>query len=411
MRIGMLAAAAGLSVAFAAVGQVPSYTVDEIAPFTTTTVITGASEAGHVVGWLVDVGNVMPFVARAGEGLVVLPLPAGYNSGTAMDANSSGVIVGAVDDGGLPFDGGEPAIWVPDGSGGYTVTIPQQLGTASSPLGTLSINGGMAVAVNESGTVVGWSRYQGFQGGPSTAFSLTGPAVNLRDLGFGATVEDLNNNGVAVGGQIRFDLTTNTATDLGLPADGPHGTIVSVLGYAINDSDEVVAAGRRATSTNSLWVTYLHDGVGAWSALNPAQLATRFVGFYDNNNRGDVSATGGVLFADENVLVTGFDALLEPESAMWDTDLGYIANDRVVYTTAINTQTNGSAIVRLLPSGGGCNAADFAEPFGQLTFADISAFLAAFSGQDASADLAAPFGSWTFADISAFLGAFSAGCP
>ncbi len=59
----------------------------------------------------------------------------------------------------------------------------------------------------------------------------------------------------------------------------------------------------------------------------------------------------------------------------------------------------------------GCNPADLAAPFGQLTFADISAFLAAFTGQDPAADLAAPAGQWTFADISAFLAAFSAGCP
>lgn len=56
-------------------------------------------------------------------------------------------------------------------------------------------------------------------------------------------------------------------------------------------------------------------------------------------------------------------------------------------------------------------AADLAAPFGELTFADISAFLVAFTNQDRAADLAAPFGQYTFADISAFLAAFSAGCP
>jgi carboxypeptidase T len=55
--------------------------------------------------------------------------------------------------------------------------------------------------------------------------------------------------------------------------------------------------------------------------------------------------------------------------------------------------------------------ADLAAPFGQLTFADISAFLAAFASQSPPADLAAPVGSFTFADITAFLGAFNAGCP
>lgn len=55
--------------------------------------------------------------------------------------------------------------------------------------------------------------------------------------------------------------------------------------------------------------------------------------------------------------------------------------------------------------------ADLAAPFGELTFADVSAFLAAFTSQDPAADLAGPAGEFTFADVGAFLGAFSAGCP
>ncbi len=60
---------------------------------------------------------------------------------------------------------------------------------------------------------------------------------------------------------------------------------------------------------------------------------------------------------------------------------------------------------------GGCNDADLAEPFDQLDFSDISAFLTAFTNMDAEADLAAPFGQWDFSDISAFLTLFSGGCP
>ncbi len=58
-----------------------------------------------------------------------------------------------------------------------------------------------------------------------------------------------------------------------------------------------------------------------------------------------------------------------------------------------------------------CGPADLAEPLGQLTFADITAFLGAFTNQDGPADLADPFGQFTFADINAFLAAFAAGCP
>jgi hypothetical protein len=56
--------------------------------------------------------------------------------------------------------------------------------------------------------------------------------------------------------------------------------------------------------------------------------------------------------------------------------------------------------------------ADLAAPFGQLTFADVGAFVNAFnSGNLAVADLAAPFGQLTFADVGAYLASFSAGCP
>ncbi len=76
-----------------------------------------------------------------------------------------------------------------------------------------------------------------------------------------------------------------------------------------------------------------------------------------------------------------------------------------------NQQALSTSSVTLTVGAGGCNPADLAAPFGQLTFADISAFLGAFSNSNPAADLAPPFGSYTFADISAFLGAFSAGCP
>ena len=59
---------------------------------------------------------------------------------------------------------------------------------------------------------------------------------------------------------------------------------------------------------------------------------------------------------------------------------------------------------------GGCNAADFAEPFGALNFFDISAFLSAFSAQDPNADINAD-GSFNFFDISQYLQIFGAGCP
>ena len=61
-------------------------------------------------------------------------------------------------------------------------------------------------------------------------------------------------------------------------------------------------------------------------------------------------------------------------------------------------------------SAGPCNDADFAEPYGELSFFDVSEFLVAFNSMDDSADLNND-GEWNFFDVSAFLTAFSAGCP
>ncbi len=76
--------------------------------------------------------------------------------------------------------------------------------------------------------------------------------------------------------------------------------------------------------------------------------------------------------------------------------------------------TDGSQAVLLAtipPPVGPCAPIDYALPYGELTFADITAFLTAFANQDPAADLAEPVGQFTFADISTFLAAFSAGCP
>jgi len=65
----------------------------------------------------------------------------------------------------------------------------------------------------------------------------------------------------------------------------------------------------------------------------------------------------------------------------------------------------------VIEAGGPCNEADLAEPFDQLDFSDVVAFLTAFGAMAPEADLALPFGSFDFSDVVAFLGAFGAGCP
>lgn len=387
--------------------EVPSYGVEVVATFAVTTTVEGASDSGHIVGYQVLGGVLQPYIATLDDGLAQLPLPSGYISGAAFDVNDAGVVVGTVSTSTLPTDFGEPAIWIPDGSGGYEVIIPEQFDVLPSPIGgDLAITGGQAVAINNNGTIVGWSRFQGFQGGPTTLFSIDESPVDLGAQGFEATVRDINNNDVLVGGGLTFDLATQSVTELGVP--DPVGTVsfTNVIGYAINDSSEVVAAARRATSGNDIWLTYVHDG--DWSPLNPSQLPTRFVGFYDNNNLGDVSATGGVYFAPEDTLVNGYNALLVPEDQGWDVSLGFIGNDRRVYTTAFDLAANTSAIVVLVPVADACPADLTGD--GDLDFFDISAFISAFGAGDPSADFDGN-GSIDFFDVSDFISAFGAGCP
>ena len=388
--------------------QVPSYSVEVVATFDVTTTVEGASDSGHIVGFQVVLGVQQPFVATLEGGLVYLPLPSGYDSGAALDVNDAGVVVGTVSSVSLPTDDGQPAIWIPDNAGGYEAIIPEQFDALPNPIGSgdLAITGGQAVAINNDGAVVGWSRYQGFQGGPTTQFFIDESPVNLGALGFAATVRDMNNNGVLVGEGLTFDLATQAVTDLGIPDRAGGVSFTNVIGYAINDSNEVVAAARRATSGNAIWLTYLFDG--DWSPLNPAQIPTRFVGFYDNNNRGDVSATGGVYFAPEDALFPDFNGLLTPGDQNWSVDLGFIANDRRVYTTGVDTDAGANALVVLVPNADNCPADLTGE--GDLDFFDVSAFVNAFAAMDTIADFTGD-GNFDFFDVSGFVNAFGAGCP
>lgn len=53
---------------------------------------------------------------------------------------------------------------------------------------------------------------------------------------------------------------------------------------------------------------------------------------------------------------------------------------------------------------------DYAAPFGQLNFFDVSGFITLFSAADPAADIAAPFGDLNFFDVSAFIQAYTQGC-
>jgi 1,4-alpha-glucan branching enzyme len=92
-----------------------------------------------------------------------------------------------------------------------------------------------------------------------------------------------------------------------------------------------------------------------------------------------------------------------------------VARDGFAQSARLAIPANGVLLLQHNPSFINCGPADLADPLGQLTFADVGAFLDAYTNSFAilepGADLATPFGEFTFGDISAFLNAFAAGCP
>lgn len=88
-----------------------------------------------------------------------------------------------------------------------------------------------------------------------------------------------------------------------------------------------------------------------------------------------------------------------------------------------NTKFDLSVFGACTPSGNGigisifdalsimpCNDADLTQPYGQLDFYDVSAFLVAYSAMDPIADWDSN-GSYDFFDVAGFLGDFNTGCP
>ncbi|MFG0245622.1 MAG: family 16 glycosylhydrolase [Phycisphaerales bacterium JB052] len=83
---------------------------------------------------------------------------------------------------------------------------------------------------------------------------------------------------------------------------------------------------------------------------------------------------------------------------------------RFVNMGVADTQYNVNSFTFTLDGPTPCSEADLAEPFGELNFFDVSAFLSAYSAQDNAADINAD-GAFNFFDVSEFLTIYNAGCP
>ncbi|MEZ6243111.1 MAG: GC-type dockerin domain-anchored protein [Phycisphaerales bacterium] len=101
-----------------------------------------------------------------------------------------------------------------------------------------------------------------------------------------------------------------------------------------------------------------------------------------------------------------FDWRLPASDGIADVRVRVVAFDKRFQESSSTT----GAFEILAGDAGGCPA-DLAEPFAQLDFSDVVAFLTAFGNMDPAADFATPIGQFDFSDVVAFLTAFGAGCP
>ncbi len=181
-------------------------------------------------------------------------------------------------------------------------------------------------------------------------------------------------------------------------ADDGHGRL-----WVNNSGDNRVTAYDRATGSALGSVGFNDPVVGL--SYDPATNSVRVA-------HGTVNITlgGEVGFSQSQ---SGTLTVIDADTfATTDYDLG-------VGPSALASSADGQTLAVAAPIGDGmailnlaqsCSGADLAEPYGQLDFFDVSAFLTAFNAQDPSADFDAN-GVFNFFDASMFITTFSAGCP
>ncbi len=191
----------------------------------------GVNDGGDVVGWLETSTRVKhPFLYSGGV-VAELPIPAGFSGSQALRLNNAGTIVGASFAPSAP----EPTVWV----GGS----PMQLKFLTGPAGE-------AADVNDLGQVVGWTGSSATLS--SSAFMLqlgTGRVTDLGHLpdGTGAAVA-INESGGIVGWGIMPDPGSHTGdTTRGIRWSGGRMVILEPLpgfgrsgAWDINDHGEIV---------------------------------------------------------------------------------------------------------------------------------------------------------------------------
>jgi hypothetical protein len=261
MKKTMRFASVGCFSALAVVATVRAQTPPSYRPEFLGTV--ASSTAINASGWIVGTTPLAPaneraWIAGPSSPVTPLPLPPGRMSSRANDINDAGVIAGVVSSASYadPSFGGIAALWIPNGSGGYTI---QELGTLPGDLGST------ASALNDVGDVVGYS--QGSMYRRAVLFTSPSGIQDLTPTG-AFDPQDVNDQRVVVCYSThasRLDLSTMILQDLGVPAGGSWW---SSSGIAINAANQVAGLAILATSTScDREAARYTDGIG-WQVFS-----------------------------------------------------------------------------------------------------------------------------------------------
>jgi len=211
--------------------------------------VAAVNDAG-LVAYRANVGPVpRAWVAGPDTPATLLPVPFGFLSATPTDINEAGVISGSIS----PYQtlgfSTQPAVWHPDGAGGWSVTL----------LATLpGDDRGTADALNDVGDILGTSSFTSVQ---HTVLFTDAGTQELPGLG-GRPARAVNDQRVYVtAGAEVVDLETLVVTSLGVPAGWD-----STDGFAINDAGAVAGQlGLVSCGTSAA----VHDPLTGWQAWSP----------------------------------------------------------------------------------------------------------------------------------------------
>lgn len=279
-----------------------------------------------------------PLISVAGGAWTVLPSPAGASSAFPTDVNDAGVIVGVA-----TMSTGRRAIrWTPAGAGYAVELLPLLPGELAS----------YATGINNLGQIAG--ARAGILGTPYGFGWLYTDAGGLVDLnaryGWFATPNDINDSGVILSGTQLFDLSTQTVTDVGLPAPAGYN---AVGGVAINNAGQIVGSATLSSISLNIVSVFRYGSGTGWEFISGS---SRWTVANDINNLGDVGwgEQGAGIYL-EGLGKYALYSLLDSAAAAagWTiTGNGCLVNDhRVVATLGRNATTGQSGAVLLTPTG------------------------------------------------------------